>query len=77
MERGLYQLSYFIAVAESHLNLRRDDFPNLLVKAPYMGEHLLAVLASDTICPTEQASASLLPPLCREGNAQVCCCQSD
>lgn len=77
MESRLYQLSYFKAVADSRWNLRRDDFSNLLVKAPSMGEHLLAGVASDTICPTEPASQSLSPPLCREGNAQVCCCQSD
>lgn len=67
------QLSYFKGVTESHLNLRRDDFSNLLVKAPSVGERL----ASDTVCPTELASQSLSPPLRREGNAQVCCCQSD
>lgn len=77
MESRLYQLSYFKALAESHLNFKRDDFPNLLVKAPSAGEHLRAGVASDTICPTELASQSLSPPLCREGNAQVCCCQSD
>lgn len=77
MKSRLYWFSYFKAVAKSHLNLRLDGFPNLLVKAPKMEEHLLAVSSPDIICPTEQASQSLSSPLCREGNAQVRRCQSD
>lgn len=57
------QLSYFKGVTESLLNLRRDDFSNLLVKAPSVEECLWARVASDTVCPTELASQSLSPPL--------------
>lgn len=61
-------------MAESHSNLWIDDFPNLLVKALKWLSIYWLFLASDTIFPTELASQPL-STLCREGNAQVCCCQ--
>lgn len=77
MESRPCRLSYFKAVVQSHLDLRVDNFPNLLVKAPYVEGHLWATQPQPLFCPRELASQSLCPPLCRLGNAQVCGCQSD
>lgn len=76
MDSRLYRLSYSEAVAETHLNLRIRLFPPLLIKALKWFSIYWLFPVSDTICPTELASRPL-SPLCREGNAQVCCCQSD
>lgn len=63
MESRLCRLTYVKAVAESHLNLGRDSFPNSLVKILKWETIYWLFLDSDSICPAELASQSLSSPL--------------